>query len=111
MKNDDGLEETEEDGSDLDRLERLGQSLATQPEDLFPGGFGTVLADPPWRFANRTGKVAPEHRRLVRYRTMSLTEIGELPVADLVLTPSHLCLWVPNALLPGGLERPGHGLR
>ena len=25
--------------------------------------FQTVLADPPWRFINRTGKVAPEHSR------------------------------------------------
>src|SRR4051794_8971829 len=32
--------------------------------------FGTVLADPPWRFSNRTGKVAPEHKRLARYQTM-----------------------------------------
>ena len=34
--------------------------------------FGTILLDPPWRFMNRTGKVAPEHRRLARYKTMSL---------------------------------------
>ena len=27
---------------------------------------GTVLADPPWQFSNRTGKVAPEHKRLSR---------------------------------------------
>ncbi len=33
--------------------------------------FHTVLADPPWRFTNRTGKVAPEHRRLSRYETMT----------------------------------------
>ena len=23
--------------------------------------FGTILADPPWQFTNKTGKVAPEH--------------------------------------------------
>ena len=28
--------------------------------------FGTILADPPWQFQNRTGKVAPEHKRLNR---------------------------------------------
>jgi hypothetical protein len=37
--------------------------------------FATVLADPPWRFTNRTGKVAPEHRRLSRYPTLTLPEI------------------------------------
>lgn len=65
--------------------------------------FSTVLADPPWRFQNRTGKVAPEHGRLSRYETMSLAEICALPVADFVNEPAHLYLWVPNALLPAGL--------
>jgi len=41
--------------------------------------FGTVLADPPWRFSNRTGKMAPEHRRLSRYSTMDLDEIMAMP--------------------------------
>lgn len=65
--------------------------------------FGTVLADPPWQFQNRTGKIAPEHKRLSRYGTMTLDEIKELPVARAVAETSHLYLWVPNALLPHGL--------
>jgi N6-adenosine-specific RNA methylase IME4 len=68
------------------------------------GKFGTILADPPWRFANRTGKVAPEHRRLHRYETMSLKEICALPVGRHVADKSHLYLWVPNTLLPWGLS-------
>lgn len=68
------------------------------------GGFKTVLADPPWRFANRTGKVAPEHRRLDRYSTMSLDAICDLPVSDVVARDAHLYLWVPNALLPEGIR-------
>jgi N6-adenosine-specific RNA methylase IME4 len=67
------------------------------------GGFATVLADPPWRFANRTGKVAPEHHRLGRYDTMSLDDIKALPVVDVLAKNAHLYLWVPNALLPEGL--------
>lgn len=66
--------------------------------------FGTILADPPWQFQNRTGKVAPEHRRLNRYGTMTLDEICALPVQEIAADPSHLYLWVPNALLPWGLE-------
>jgi N6-adenosine-specific RNA methylase IME4 len=66
--------------------------------------FGTVLVDPPWRFSNRTGKMAPEHRRLSRYSTLTLNEIKALPVSDLVDTTAHLYLWVPNAMLPEGLE-------
>ena len=61
------------------------------------------MADPPWQFQNKTGKVAPEHRRLSRYSTMSLDEIKSLPVADVAAPTSHLYLWVPNALLPEGL--------
>ncbi|MBV9280736.1 MAG: S-adenosylmethionine-binding protein [Chloroflexi bacterium] len=80
---------------------------ATAAADLlaFVGGerFGTVLADPPWRFTNRTGKMAPEHRRLSRYGTMELDEIKELPVAQCMLPQSHLYLWVPNALVLEGL--------
>jgi N6-adenosine-specific RNA methylase IME4 len=66
--------------------------------------FATILADPPWRFTNRTGKMAPEHRRLSRYDTLTLDEIAALPVAGLAAERSHLYLWVPNALLPDGLR-------
>ena len=45
------------------------------------GVYGTILADPPWRFANRTGKIAPEHRRLSRYTTLRFEEIEEIPVS------------------------------
>ena len=67
------------------------------------GQYGSILVDPPWRFSNRTGKVAPEHRRLRRYRTMSFQEIAALAVGELALPQSHLYLWCPNALLPDGL--------
>ncbi len=63
------------------------------------GTFGTILIDPPWRFQNRTGKMAPEHKRLRRYATMSFAEIAALPVGRYAKTPSHLYLWCPNALL------------
>ena len=71
----------------------------------FPAGqFTTILADPPWRFDNRTGKVAPEHRRLARYATMDVAEIAALPVGALAAATAHLYLWVPNAMLPDGLR-------
>ncbi len=71
--------------------------------DLAGGRFATVLADPPWRFVNRTGKVAPEHRRLSRYPTLSVEEICALPVEEHLGGTAHCYLWVPNALLPEGL--------
>jgi N6-adenosine-specific RNA methylase IME4 len=78
------------------------------PTDLiaFANGrkFKTILADPPWQFQNKTGKVAPEHRRLSRYGTMTLDEIKLLPVSQVSDETSHLYMWVPNALLPEGIE-------
>lgn len=65
--------------------------------------FRTILADPPWRFQNSTGKVAPEHKRLNRYGTMALGEIQALPIAEIAQETCHLYLWAPNALLPEGL--------
>ena len=65
--------------------------------------YATIYADPPWRFQNRTGKVAPESKKLNRYETMSLEEIEDLPVGEIAAEKSHLYLWVPNALLPDGL--------
>ena len=65
--------------------------------------FATILADPPWQFQNRTGKMAPEHRRLARYGTLALPDIAELPVRDIAADRAHLYLWAPNALLPEGL--------
>ncbi|HUC62390.1 MAG TPA: MT-A70 family methyltransferase [Alphaproteobacteria bacterium] len=73
-------------------------------EQLGSQTFGAILADPPWRFANRTGKMAPEHRRLSRYGTLEAAQIAALPVARLAAPIAHLYLWVPNALLPEGLR-------
>lgn len=72
--------------------------------ESLPTKYSTILADPPWRFQNRTGKVAPEHKRLLRYQTMKLKQILELPVSQIADETSHLYLWVPNALVAEGLE-------
>jgi N6-adenosine-specific RNA methylase IME4 len=66
--------------------------------------FLTLLADPPWRFKNRTGKIAPEHGRLRRYATMSIDEILALPVAEIIEEPANAYIWTPNSLLPDGIK-------
>ena len=66
--------------------------------------FATILADPPWQFTNRTGKIAPENKKLTRYDTMTLDQICALPVGEVARGRAHLYLWVPNALLPWGLQ-------
>ncbi|MEL6269279.1 MAG: MT-A70 family methyltransferase [Chloroflexota bacterium] len=73
-------------------------------EQLAGQSFSTILADPPWQFQNKTGKVAPEHKRLARYPTLTLDKIKEIPVASVAADKSHLYLWVPNALLREGLD-------
>jgi N6-adenosine-specific RNA methylase IME4 len=84
------------------------QASSSAAEDLLKAAagrrFATVLADPPWQFQNRTGKIAPEHRRLSRYSTMTLEEIKALPVLSVLADTAHLYLWVPNALLPEGID-------
>ncbi|MDO8722233.1 MAG: MT-A70 family methyltransferase [Syntrophales bacterium] len=89
----------------MSRIFNIPQCSAA--EDLLnkvQGAFSTILADPPWRFENRTGKMAPEHQRLLRYPTMTLEEILELPIGRFAAANSHLYLWVPNALIAEGLE-------
>lgn len=80
------------------------EKMETEIRALGSERFGTILADPPWRFSNRTGKMAPEHRRLSRYSTMTFSEIQALPVREIAAPKSHLYLWVPNALIQEGLE-------
>lgn len=82
-------------------MTKLGKAMLSE---LKGKKFGTILVDPPWQFTNRTGKVAPEHKRLNRYNTMTNDEIILLPVSKLAAEPSHLYLWVPNALLREGLQ-------
>ena len=88
----------------MKRAQPLREQVPLAPLPTSPNGWSTVLADPPWRFENRTGKVAPEHRRLDRYSTLTLDDICSLPVGDCASTNAHLYLWVPNALLPDGLR-------
>ncbi len=84
----------------------MNEPIAAEDFEAFIDGrtFKTILADPPWQFSNRTGKVAPEHRRLSRYSTLGLKDILRIPVYLAAKTPSHLYLWVPNALLAEGLK-------
>lgn len=86
---------------DMEAADDLLKSIGTSK-------FSTVLADPPWQFQNRTGKMAPEHKRLSRYPTLPLQDIKDLPVEAIVNDTAHLYLWVPNALLAEGMSVMEH---
>ena len=77
--------------------------VVDEPLPSVEGGYRTILADPPWRFTNRSGKIAPEHRRLARYATMTERDIRQVPVATITAPDAHCYLWVPNAMLACGL--------
>lgn len=89
---------------DINMKNTLSETIADFKSYTAGKKYKTIYADPPWQFQNRTGKVAPEHKRLNRYSTMTLEDIKHLPVADVADEKCHLYLWVPNALLPEGLE-------
>jgi N6-adenosine-specific RNA methylase IME4 len=84
--------------------ERVAGEASMREFEGLEGSFATILIDPPWQFQNKTGKVAPEHKRLHRYRTMKFAEIASLPVVRHAREQSHLYLWCPNALLREGLD-------
>lgn len=62
-----------------------------------PGGFGTIVADPPWRFSDQGSRAAPS------YSTLALQDIVHMPIESIAAERAHLYLWVPSALLRGGL--------
>jgi len=57
--------------------------------------FSTVYADPPWPYSNTSSRGAAENH----YRTMTLADIRNEPVKDLVADQAHLHLWTTNAFL------------
>lgn len=75
--------------------------------------YGTIVADPPWRY--RKSPQAPEtvhSRNLVSdlYDTMSMRELSELPVRELAASDCHLYLWVTVPRLFGERDdREGFG--
>ena len=71
-----------------------GADAAPAIPGLPPGGFATILADPPW----------PLQSGEKHYRTMSLARITALPVGALAARDAHLWLWTTNALLPTAYE-------
>lgn len=67
------------------------------------GGFGLIMADPPWSYAMFSDKgyaKAPE----AQYATMDLAEIKALPVEALAAPDCLLWLWAVNPQLPQALE-------
>lgn len=57
--------------------------------------FGTIYADPPWRYENQGSHGATGQH----YASMSTDDIAELPVSHLAADSCHLHLWTTSAHL------------
>lgn len=64
------------------------------------GGYGTIVADPPWSFSDKGSRVAPDWKDSTIYSTMAPGEIFALPVDLLAAEKSHLYLWTTDSHLP-----------
>ena len=62
--------------------------------------FATVLADPPWRYSNTSSRGAAENH----YPTMTVEEICQEPIRELVSENAHLHLWTTNAFLEAAFK-------
>ena len=61
--------------------------------------FGTIYADPPWTYRNRSSRGAATNH----YSTLTRQEISALPVAELASPNCHLHLWATVPLLEDAL--------
>ena len=69
-----------------------------------PGGFGLIMADPPWQFRHRSDKGVTAKSANGQYRTMSFEDISALPVAELAAPDCLLWLWATNPMLPRAFD-------
>ncbi len=56
--------------------------------------FGTIYADPPWKYSNQSTRAATDNH----YETMTPAEIAEMPISQLTAEKAHLHLsrlWGP----------------
>lgn len=57
--------------------------------------FGTIYADPPWRYDDEDSRGAASHH----YATMTVEEIAAMPVGALADDNAHLHLWTTSSFL------------
>jgi N6-adenosine-specific RNA methylase IME4 len=68
------------------------------------GGFGLIMADPPWKFATRSPKGVTRKGAGGQYEVQSLDWIKGLAVADVAAKDCLLWLWATNPMLPQAFE-------
>lgn len=71
--------------------------------------YNTIVIDPPYNIS-LTGKVKREENRRNKlpYKTMTIEEIKNIPISNLLNQGGHLYLWVTNKNLKQGFELLEH---
>jgi N6-adenosine-specific RNA methylase IME4 len=90
-----------------ERVQELARAHEPDPEDTPPlpaGPFACIVIDPPWPVRKIERDTRPWQGSALEYPTMTLDEIGALPVVDLAADDAHLYLWVTHRFLPAGLD-------
>ena len=75
------------------------RTLAEDPPDLPTGTYRTLVLDPPWPMKKSDRSVRPDQQGF-DYPTMSLDEIADLPVGELVAEDAWVFLWTTQRFLP-----------
>ena len=65
--------------------------------------YGTLVADPPWTYANRRTGGSMTSGSASQYSVMTLDELTALPVSRVLARDAVVFLWVTVPLLPWGL--------
>lgn len=96
------LDKAEENGWSRKQLRAELRALPRLPTPLLPDGvYPTIVADPPWPYDEDWPTFPDEEderstTRALPYQYMTLDEIRELEVAELIAADSHLFLWTTN---------------
>ncbi len=66
--------------------------------------YQIIYADPPWQVKAGPGWSSSGISRDLKYPTMAIEEIKNLPIKDISAKNAHLYLWLINKYIPEGYE-------
>lgn len=95
-------------GWDDPAISRILWSPPPAPAETPPlpdGRYRAIVIDPPWEMSTVVRHVAPDQEPWLDYATMTVDELGDLPVASLADADGcHVYLWVTHKHLPDGFD-------
>lgn len=83
--------------------------MAVPPPVVPAGGFGLIMADPPWAFRTHDGRSRTPTQKAFReaedhYQTTPTEELMQIPVADWAARDAMLLMWVVGSHLDAALD-------